>query len=97
MPAEVFFAHPRNAGTLTRAQLSDALQRAGLAIRVTEDKAEQLWIEFDGLKSRLLTMQTDPLSLITLQVYDDLPTGTTLADQVETALKPYGYIDAEQP
>lgn len=96
MPAEVFFTPATNTGALTLVQLSEELKRAGLAPRIAENEAQQLWIEFDGFESRLLTMKEEPLSLITLQVYDDIDRGMALAKKIEEVLQPHGYIDAEQ-
>ena len=96
MPAEVFFAHPSDAGTLTLDQLAKDLSLAGFASKITEDKVEQVWIEFEGFESRLLTMKQEPLSLITLQVYGDHSVEIPFVEKIEALLQPHGYIDAEQ-
>lgn len=96
MPAEVFFAPIADPGTLTLAQLATELSRARLTAKITEDKVEQLWIEFDGFKSRLLIGKEEPLGLIMLQVYGDLSSETPLIEKVEALLQAHGYVDAEQ-
>lgn len=96
MPAEVFFAHSENASTLTVTQLAEGLKRVGLSARLTEDKTGQLWIEFGGSESRLLTERPEPLGLVTLQVYGDIEQETSLIEKVEALLRSHGFVDAEQ-
>ena len=96
MPVEIFFAHPGDIGRLTLDQLATDLSLAGFPAKITEDKGEQIWIEFEGFKSRLLTMKQKPISLITLQIYGDYSIEALLIENIEALLQPHGYIDAEQ-
>ena len=98
MSVEVFFVHPSEAGTLTLAELTADLSQAGLVAKISEDKSEQVWVEFQGYRSRLLLGKEEPLALITLQYgwSSDTSNEDLLVAKIEELLRPHGYVDGEQ-